>query len=332
MTSPAVGLCARCNTELAAGMLSCPACSALVHADELKHLAAAAGELAEQGKLGEARATWYRALTLLPPTTQQYATIRQRIAELGKRIDSAPAAQLGEPAERAPWWKRGAAAAITAVLFALGKLKFLILGLGKASTLLSMFAFFAVYWGIFGWPFAAGLVICIYIHEMGHVWALRSEGIAAGAPLFIPGIGALVLLKQHIDDPKVDAKIGLAGPLWGLGAGLAAYVVFRYTGLPIWGAIARGAGYLNLFNLLPVWQLDGSRGFHALSRWQRWAVVGALAIAWLATQEGILIIIGMVAIYRALQKAVDEPDNKALTSFIVLIGALGWLSSITVTR
>ena len=142
-----------------------------------------------------------------------------------------------------------------------------------------MFAFFGVYWSLYGWPLALGLVVSIYIHEMGHVAMLRRLGIAAGAPLFIPGVGALVMLKQHIDDPITDAKIGLAGPVWGLGAALAALGVYAVDGTPIWLAIAQLTGFLNLFNLIPVWQLDGSRGFHALSRMERWIVVAAIAAA-----------------------------------------------------
>jgi Zn-dependent protease len=85
----------------------------------------------------------------------------------------------------------------------------------KASTFASMFAFFGVYWSAYGWPLALGLVMSIYIHEMGHVVRLRRLGIAAGAPRFIPGVGAVVMLKQHVSDPLIDARIGLAGPLWG---------------------------------------------------------------------------------------------------------------------
>jgi hypothetical protein len=46
------------------------------------------------------------------------------------------------------------------------------------------------YWALFGWKFAAGIVLSIYVHEMGHVWALRQFGIAASAPMFIPFLGA----------------------------------------------------------------------------------------------------------------------------------------------
>ena len=48
-----------------------------------------------------------------------------------------------------------AAALLVVGVFALGKLKFLVLGLTKASTFFSMFAFFGLYWSAFGWALAA---------------------------------------------------------------------------------------------------------------------------------------------------------------------------------
>lgn len=309
-------------------MLSCPVCHTLVHAGALKDLAAQAEVYASQGKLEQARDTWQRALELLPRSSRQHSVLTERVADLSKRIASMPGARPTASAS-GPWWKRAATAVIIVGIFALGKIKFLVLGLTKASTFFSMFAFFGLYWSVFGWALAAGLVISIYIHEMGHVAELRRFGIGAGAPLFIPGVGAFVLMKQHIDDPAVDARIGLAGPVWGLGAGLAAYAVYRITDVPLWGAIAQLTGFINLFNLIPVWQLDGARGFHALSRWQRWAIVGALGVAFLLTNEGLLLLIGGVAVYRALQPAVvREPNVPAFATFLVLIAALTWLSKI----
>lgn len=309
-------------------MLSCPVCHALVHANALKDLAALAETQLSQGKIEAARDSWQRAIELLPPSTRQHALVQERVTELTRRLAATPGAKRSTAVE-GPWWKRAATALVIVGVFALGKLKFLVLGLTKASTFFSMFAFFGLYWTAFGWALAAGLVVSIYIHEMGHVAELRRLGIAAGAPLFIPGIGALVLLKQRIDDPATDARIGLAGPLWGLGAGIAAYAVYRITGIPLWGAIAQLTGFINLFNLIPIWQLDGARGFHALSRWQRWVVVGALGLAFFVTSEGLLLLIGAVAVYRALQPAVvNEPNMPALATFLVLIAALTWLAKI----
>jgi Zn-dependent protease len=144
--------------------------------------------------------------------------------------------------------------------------------------------------------------------------------------MFIPGLGALVLLKRHVDDPITDARIGLAGPLWGLGAALAALAVHAVTRAPIWLAIAHLTGFVNLFNLIPVWQLDGSRGFHALSRGERWAVVAAVAITLAATEQRMLFLVGGVAVWRALQQEQGPGDRRTLATFVVLVGALAWIA------
>jgi Zn-dependent protease len=323
--------CTGCNTELAPELLSCPMCRALVHASALKELAALANRHAEAERLAEGYAAWEQALTLLPATSEQYRAVGDRMQELAARM-AAAASSSGRrgPKTDHPWYRRGAGLLATIVIFAVTKAKFLILGLTKASTFVSMFAFFAVYWQAFGWALAAGLVISIYIHEMGHVAELRRLGIGAGAPLFIPGIGAIVMLKQRIDDPKVDARIGLAGPIYGLGAGLAAYAVHRATGNQLWGAIAQLTGLLNLFNLIPIWQLDGARGFHALSAWQRWVIVGVAVVAYLASKQGLLLLIAGVAVWRAAQRGATVPDMRALVLFAMLIGALTWLWTIPV--
>jgi Zn-dependent protease len=41
--------------------------------------------------------------------------------------------------------------------------------------------------------------------------------------------------------------------------------------------VAQLTGFLNRFNLIPVWQLDGSRGFHVLAAAERSMVAGAIA-------------------------------------------------------
>jgi len=297
-----------------------------VHAEKLKELAASADAALAAGELERARTQWEAALRFLPPDARQHAVISGRIADLTKRTDAADPGRAPRSTDGDSWWRRGVGVAAMITLFLVGKLKFLLLGLTKASTFVSMFAFFGVYWSLYGWPLALGLVVSIYIHEMGHVAMLRQLGIAASAPMFIPGVGALVLLKQRVDDPIADAKIGLAGPVWGLGAGLAALAAYWATRAPIWLAIAQLTGFLNLFNLIPVWQLDGSRGFHALSRWERWAVVGAIAVAFLLTGQRLLLIVGGVAVWRALQREVGPGDRRVLATFVILVGALSWLA------
>jgi Zn-dependent protease len=317
--------CSRCGTELAPNLLACPACGSLVHAAALKQRAAAAQAAVGAGEPDLARRHWTTVLDLLPRDSQQYGIISQRIADLTPAVE---ATGSREPAasDAAPWWRRGAGGIASVVVVFFSKIKFLLLGLTKASTFFSMLAFFGVYWSLYGWPLALGLVVSIYIHEMGHVAMLRRLGIAAGAPMFIPGIGALVMLKQHVDDPLTDATIGLAGPVWGLGAALAALAVYGVTRTPVWLAIAQLTGFLNLFNLIPIWQLDGSRGLHVLARTERWVLVGAIALALLVTEQRLLFLVGGVAAWRAWQAETGPGDTRVLATFVGLVFALSWFA------
>ncbi len=216
-----------------------------------------------------------------------------------------------------------------ALVFVLTKAKLLLFGLTKAGTLLSMLLSAGVYWTIWGWKFAFGVVLSIYVHEMGHVQALQRYGIKATAPMFIPGIGAVIRLKQYPAEPREDARVGLAGPLWGLGAALAAYAMYRATGIGVWGAIAHFGAWVNLFNLVPVWQLDGARGFRSLARYQRWIAVAVIAVMWVATSEGLLVLLGCAAAAAAaFGRAAEEPDHIALAHYTLLVGVLSLMTRI----
>jgi Zn-dependent protease len=102
--------------------------------------------------------------------------------------------------------------------------------------------------------------------------------------------------------------------------------MYAATSKPIWLAIAQLTGFLNLFNLIPVWQLDGSRGFHALSRVERWIVVAAIGLTLYLTGQKLLFLVGGVAVWRAMQGEVGPGDRRILMTFLVLVGALGWLA------
>jgi Zn-dependent protease len=324
--------CARCATQLSALALVCPSCSALVHRERLEDLASRASSATIANDRATARALWEEARNLVPPESEQYRQIGERLAAVGDDAPGrGPSDQKREPSSGTPWKSIGAAAISIGVLL-IGKLKFLLLGLTKLSTFASMFGFIAVYWSIHGWPLAVGLAGSIYIHEMGHVAMLRRLGIQAGAPLFIPGVGALVMLKEHVSDPIKDARIGLAGPVWGLGAAVASWLTYLATGAPIWLAITELTGFLNLFNLIPIWQLDGSRGFHALSRQERWIVVAVIALALWLTGVGVLWLVGAVAVFRTVRGEAGPGHQPTLLTYATLVLALAWFARLVVTR
>ena len=242
-------------------MLACPACGRLVHGDQLTALAESAREATSRGDFPSAMASWREALELLPANSKQYQIIAAKITELGR---AAPAEGTARPASqptKSPLMR--VRAGLGAVGLIIWKLKALFLGLTKGATLFSMLLSFGVYWTAWGWQFALGIVLSIYVHEMGHVIALRRYGFKATAPMFIPGLG-LVRLQQQVVNPREDAEIGLAGPIYGLGAALACLCMWLATKQPIFAAVAGVGAWINLFNLLPIGYLHGGRGFHAM--------------------------------------------------------------------
>lgn len=273
-------------------------------------------------------------LDLLPPNSRQYATVTQRIAELGRQ---GPAQRKAEPP---PSTKRVGILGVIAlflwkfkvvVFFLLTKGKLLLLGLTKTSTLFSMILSLGVYWQAFGWKWAFGVVASIYVHEMGHVAKLRQFGIPATAPMFLPGIGAVIRSRFYPTDVVAQARVGLAGPIWGLGAALTCFLIYEVTGLPAWGALAEIGAWINLFNLTPIWQLDGSRGFRSMSRAERWFAALALAVMWSVTHASLLVLMLIVATFHNLvQPAPAEGDRTATAQYVGLVVALSMLTMIPV--
>ena len=123
----------------------------------------------------------------------------------------------------------------------------------------------AAYALLWGWPFAAGFVALLFLHELGHVIQLRREGVKASAPMFIPFLGAVITARSMGDDAAAEARVGLAGPILGAVASLVPLGLWLATGSDFWRALAYVGFFLNLFNLLPVLPLDGGRAMAALS-------------------------------------------------------------------
>lgn len=158
--------------------------------------------------------------------------------------------------------------ALAVVAVVLAKFKAILLLLPKVKLLAtsgSALVSIAAYSFVFGWPFAVGFVALLFVHEMGHVFELRRQGIRATAPMFIPFLGAYIGAKSLGDNALTEAKVGLAGPILGsLAAGAVAVLgavehssfllALGYTGL-----------FLNLFNLVPVSPLDGGRAMAAMA-------------------------------------------------------------------
>jgi Zn-dependent protease len=124
-----------------------------------------------------------------------------------------------------------------------------------------------------------------------------------------------------------DARIGLAGPLWGTGAALACLVPQITSPGGIWLAIAHATAYINLFNLTPIWTLDGGRAFRAFDRQQRLYLLGLMAVLWYLTSSGLFLILAAGAAYRIFWQKDNAPeaDQGAFFQFAGLMIVLGAL-------
>jgi Zn-dependent protease len=153
-------------------------------------------------------------------------------------------------------------APIAAVGFAIWKLKFVFAAIFKfkifsvAGSMLVSVAAYALLWG---WQFAVGFVVLLFVHELGHVFEAKRQGIPASAPMFIPFLGALITLKRMPENAWNEAKLAIAGPiLGGLGAA-AVWAVGESQDSELLVALAFTGFFLNLFNMAPISPLDGGR-------------------------------------------------------------------------
>ena len=118
---------------------------------------------------------------------------------------------------------------------------------------------------IFGWWYAIGFVLLIFVHEMGHFIAARQRGLDVGAPTFIPFVGAWIEMKQMPHDAETEAYVGLAGPFVGtLGAYLCYFLAREYNSQLLL-ALSYAGYFLNLFNLIPLLPFDGGRVTQVIS-------------------------------------------------------------------
>lgn len=155
------------------------------------------------------------------------------------------------------------------------KLKFLLPLLKTGGTMILSIGLYAINWG---WQFALGFVLLIFVHECGHLLMAKRFGLKVGAPVFIPFMGALIALKEAPRNAWIEAEVGLGGPLLGaLGSAICGMIYFA-GGSPLFSALAYSGFFLNLFNLAPVGFLDGGRVVTALSPWL-WLVGFAIMVA-----------------------------------------------------
>jgi Zn-dependent protease len=241
-----------------------------------------------------------------------------------------PQAPEPERAEEPEPRKRGIGGGILAALLAiLAKGKAILLLLPKLKLLTtsgSMLVSIAAYSLIWGWKFAVGFVILLFVHEMGHVIQLRREGIPASAPVFIPFLGAVVWSRLLEGNALAEARVGLAGPVLGSIGAAVCWAIGAGIDSDFWRALAFVGFFLNLFNLAPVTPLDGGRAAAAMSPWMWFAglvLVAGLAILWPNPIIILILILGALDVHRRWKTRHEMGEYyKVATRYRVLVAAV----------
>jgi Zn-dependent protease len=201
------------------------------------------------------------------------------VSQLTPEPESRPRAELGyepdpryQPYEPSDWGPvkheprfrilRRLAAPFVFVGLLLWKFKFVLAAVFKFkifTTSASILVSLAAYAWIWGWKFAVGFIALLFVHELGHYLEARRQGLNVGAPIFIPFLGAAILLKENPLNAWREAQIAIAGPIVGSLGAAAVWVVAEQQNSELLMALAFTGFFLNLFNLLPVVPLDGGR-------------------------------------------------------------------------
>jgi Zn-dependent protease len=161
----------------------------------------------------------------------------------------------------------------------------------------SIFIAIAAYALIFGWKFAVGFVLLIFIHELGHFIEAKREGLSPTLPVFIPFLGAYVQYTRG--NPWQTVRVAIAGPILGGAAAAVCFAFAQSNDSRLLYALAYSGFFLNLINMIPFSILDGGAVWRS-ARYLRLGGGGRLAFASYALYFGTAaaLVLGMIATYR----------------------------------
>jgi Zn-dependent protease len=161
----------------------------------------------------------------------------------------------------------------------------------------SIFIAIAAYALIFGWKFAVGFVLLIFIHELGHFIEAKREGLSPKLPVFIPFLGAYVQYTRG--NPWQTVRVAIAGPILGGAAAAVCFAFAQSNDSRLLYALAYSGFFLNLINMVPFSIFDGGAVWRS-ARYLRLGGGGRLAFASYALYFGTAaaLALGMYATYR----------------------------------
>jgi stage IV sporulation protein FB len=132
-------------------------------------------------------------------------------------------------------------------------------------TVISLALFIALdYWIFKSWFAVLLLVTVIFIHEAGHFIAMKFFGYKGVNMTFVPFVGAYVSGTATNLSRKNKLIVLLAGPLPGIIIGSILLLLYQNNYNETFRQLSILFLLLNVFNLLPVFPLDGGQFFQTL--------------------------------------------------------------------
>ena len=192
---------------------------------------------------------------------------------------------------------------------------FLLFKIPALTTLLTGVVAVGAYALLFPWQVAVGLVVLIFVHEMGHVIEVRRQGLAATAPIFIPFLGAAIFMRTHAQTPIKQAEIAIAGPIAGTLGAVVAFVLYGYTHNELFLVLAYLGFFINLLNLIPFGMLDGGWILAPVSKWvQVGGLVALGALFFTHFVSPFVVIVLILGLPMVLRRFRDPAYDRYLTS------------------
>ena len=124
------------------------------------------------------------------------------------------------------------------------------------------FASFAL---LFDWSFAALLIGVVFVHELGHVIAMKWCGMPVRGIYFLPFLGAVAVSKTGWRSEAERGFVALMGPGFSVIPTAILLYFLESNASPIIYHIILISAFLNALNLVPVLPLDGGHVFGALT-------------------------------------------------------------------
>lgn len=119
-------------------------------------------------------------------------------------------------------------------------------------------------WAIlFSWEFALVIIGVIIFHEYGHLYAMKKSNLPTKGMYLIPFVGGVAVG----DKPKnqwQEVYISMMGPVFGLAMTVIFYIIYLLTDNHFVGLVASVSAFVNIFNLLPIYPLDGGHVIKAI--------------------------------------------------------------------